>query len=244
MKSHTVRLFWTASSPYPPGVRAACSNNSVRNQRPGIAGLGAGPPIGGAPPGIGAGLGPPIGAGEGAVPGAGALAEEAPPPLFAIAPTREAPINIAPSSIASVPAAMSPVSRAFDFSSHRSETVIFPSTSPNTVTDLVLISPRTCAFSPTVKFPSETTSPSIFPSMIRSCENFKFPTISTSLDSIFLLVLMRFEWWEGIGDWDTGFIDWIGPGPSASAGLGSLPDPVGSWLMICLSTVQLTKVPT
>jgi hypothetical protein len=180
------------------------------------------------------------GAGDGAVPGAGAFGEDAPTP-FAIDPTREAPMNVAPSSIASVPAAMSPVSRAFDFNSQRSETVMFPSTSPKTVTDLVLISPLTCAFSPTVKLPSETTSPSIFPSMIKSCENFRFPTISTSLERMFLLVLMRFEWCEAMGLWGIEFIDCIGPGPSAVVGLSILPDPAGSWLMICLSTALLNQ---
>lgn len=174
------------------------------------------------------------------MPGIGGLAEEAGAPL-AMAPTREAPMNIAPSSIASVPAAMSPQSLAFDFNSQRSETVMFPSTCPNTVTDLVLISPRTWAFSPTVKFPSETTSPSIFPSIIRSWENFKFPTISTSLDRMFLLELMRLEWCDGMELGLTGFIGGIGAGPSAGPVLGTLPAPVGSWLMICLSTTLLNQ---
>jgi hypothetical protein len=55
-----------------------------------------------------------------------------------------------------------------------------------TVIDLVLISPRISAFSPTVKTPSELMSPSTLPSMSSSFWNLIEPLISTSLERMSL----------------------------------------------------------
>src|SRR5512132_615717 len=82
--------------------------------------------------------------------------------------TSDFPIKVAPSSITRRAALRSPCNTHLDFSSQRSLTVIFPCTLPYTVIDLVLISPRISAFSPTVKTPSELMSPSTLPSMSSS----------------------------------------------------------------------------
>src|ERR1043166_4475680 len=65
--------------------------------------------------------------------------------------TSDFPIKVAPSSITRRAALRSPCNTHLDFSSQRSATVILPCTLPKTVIDLVLISPRISAFSPTVK---------------------------------------------------------------------------------------------
>src|SRR5215472_18630055 len=74
--------------------------------------------------------------------------------------TSDFPINVAPSSITRRVALRSPCNTHLDFSSQRSVTVTLPCTLPYMVIDLVLISPRISAFSPTVKTPSELISPS------------------------------------------------------------------------------------
>lgn len=99
-------------------------------------------------------------------------------------------MKVAPSSMERVPAEISPSRMAFALSSQRSVTVMLPWTLPNTTTDLVFTSPLTKAFSPMVRAPSEVTSPSILPSMIKSLENLSDPLISTSLLRMFLLELM------------------------------------------------------
>src|SRR5437016_11627155 len=80
----------------------------------------------------------------------------------------------------------SPCNVHFDFSSHRSATVILPCTLPYTVIDFVFISPRMSAFSPMVRTPSELISPSTLPSMRSSFWNLIEPLISTSLDRMSL----------------------------------------------------------
>lgn len=79
------------------------------------------------------------------------------------------------------------MSTARALSSQRSSTVMLPCTLPSTDTDLVLISPRISAFSPTVRTPLETISPSTLPSMISSFVNLIEPLISTSAERTFLV---------------------------------------------------------
>src|SRR5262249_46464287 len=79
--------------------------------------------------------------------------------------TSDLPTKVLPSAMATRATLRSPWRPARPLSSQRSSTVILPCTFPNTVTDLVLISPRISAFSPTVSTPADVISPSTLPSM-------------------------------------------------------------------------------
>ncbi len=96
------------------------------------------------------------------------------------APTVDLPTKMAPASMETVAALMSPMSSAFAFSSTLSVTVMLPWTFPYTTTERVWTSALMRAFSPTVSDPSEWISPSMRPSTTRSLVNLTFPLISTS----------------------------------------------------------------
>lgn len=109
----------------------------------------------------------------------------APAPWVLAEVTSDLPINVAPSSITMRMAFKSPFNWELAFSSQRSLTEMFPLTVPWTVTALVLTSPLTCAFFPSVRTPSEMISPSSLPSKINSLSNFNVPEISTSFARMF-----------------------------------------------------------
>jgi len=109
----------------------------------------------------------------------------APAPWVLAEVTSDFPIKVAPSSITMRMAFKSPFNWELAFSSQRSLTEMFPLTVPWTVTALVLTSPLTCAFFPSVRTPSEMISPSSLPSKINSLSNFNVPEISTSFARMF-----------------------------------------------------------
>jgi hypothetical protein len=94
-------------------------------------------------------------------------------------PTFAQPRNVASSLTASRGASMSPRSVQPAWSSQRSVAKILPSTVPRTFTDLVLISPRMRACSPSVSVPVESIVPSTSPSMSSEFTNLTEPLIET-----------------------------------------------------------------
>src|ERR1700732_5130568 len=94
------------------------------------------------------------------------------------------------------------------------------------MTVLLLTSPRTSAFSPTVRIPStEEISPSRFPSKTNSVANLMDPLISTSFERLFLLGVSAIT--------DVGLFTVFG---SAASGVGGFsPDPASSTGGVCPS---------
>src|SRR5215469_16695761 len=160
--------------------------------------------------------------------------------IFLFGVTSDLPTKVAPSSITRRAAFRSPINWERECSSQRSCTVMLPCTLPFTITVLLFTSPRTSAFSPTVRTPStDEISPSRFPSKTNSFANLIEPLISTSFERLFLLGVSAIT---GVGCVTilvsaAGGVGGSSPGPASSTG-GVCP---GLWGINFFSTLATMK---